>query len=193
MATRCDVATKQRLKPSHGWPSGRMTNFEGASALKLSSWYVGNAEAQPKKSRQDHEGAAPCVNALQAGAFGFCDAARLGRKRGGLGLRGGSQRKRAPDTRSHEQENTCSQDGPVLAPARVAERPETDQHGSERKASLTLIRFGFTLIYNREVALKHPFQDKNLGEDYDWCMELMDSRLHFLCLQSLRASPVGLF
>lgn len=37
-----------------------MRLFEGAMALKLSSWYVGNAEV---------------------GAFGYCDAARLGRRR----------------------------------------------------------------------------------------------------------------
>ena len=43
------------------------------------------------------------------------------------------------------------------------------------------LRFGFTLIYNREIALKHPFQDKNLGEDYDWCMELMDPGLLIGC------------
>eukprot|EP00439_Symbiodinium_sp_Y106_P058687 s1976_g8.t1 len=89
----------------------RMSHFDGASALKLSSWYVGNAEA---------------------GAFGFCDAARLGRKR-------------------HMSRKT---------PA----------------VKMGLYSFGFTLIYNREIALKHPFQDKNLGEDYDWCMELMEQR-----------------
>eukprot|EP00913_Durusdinium_trenchii_P024557 g23054.t1 len=37
-----------------------MSHFDGAAALKLSSWYVGNAEV---------------------GAFGYCDAARLGRRR----------------------------------------------------------------------------------------------------------------
>lgn len=89
--------------------STRMSHFDGAAALKLSSWYVGNAEV---------------------GAFGYCDAARLGRRR-------------------HMSRKT----------------PEV---------KVGLYSFGFTLLYHRQVAFKLPFADKNLGEDYDWCVELIE-------------------
>ncbi|CAJ1447404.1 unnamed protein product [Effrenium voratum] len=88
--------------------SNRLSHFEGAAALKLSSWHVGNAEV---------------------GAFGFCDAARLGRRR--------HMSRRTPEVK-------CG-----------------------------LYSFGFTLFYQREAALTIPFPDKNLGEDYDWCMDLI--------------------
>lgn len=89
--------------------STRMSYFEGAAALKLSSWYVGNAEV---------------------GAFGYCDAGRLGRRR-------------------HMSRKT----------------PEV---------KIGLYSFGFTLLYHRQVALQLPFGDKNLGEDYDWCVALVE-------------------
>ena len=39
------------------------------------------------------------------------------------------------------------------------------------------LRFGFTLLYHRQVALQLPFGDKNLGEDYDWCVALVETWL----------------
>ena len=44
---------------------------------------------------------------------------------------------------------------------------------SFRGRRLSVLRFGFTLFYQREAALTIPFPDKNLGEDYDWCMDLI--------------------
>ena len=113
--------------------SCRMSYFEGATALKLSSWYVGNAEARERKFRYlkfnlphqtsdhplfplfdfeefrwtccsfpcwstphsgfgtgDKSATWGCVVFLlgwlcpKVGAFGYCDAARLGRRRARL-------------------------------------------------------------------------------------------------------------
>ena len=51
--------------------------------------------------------------------------------------------------------------------------------------SLLQPRFGFTLLYHRQVALQLPFGDRNLGEDYDWCVALIDALLSFIFLKIL--------
>jgi len=42
------------------------------------------------------------------------------------------------------------------------------------EVKIGLYSFGFSLIYHRQVALQLPFSDKNLGEDYDWCVALTE-------------------
>ena len=60
----------------------RMTHFDGAAALKLSSWYVGNAEVSLNYQLLSYFALFQCAAlALEVGAFGYCDAARLGRRR----------------------------------------------------------------------------------------------------------------
>ena len=102
---------------------GRMSHFDGASALKLSSWYVGNAEA--------HESNRPllCVS-QQRSVLGrlapsdFVMPLDLGasvRDSGGphLPWPGLHDMHTFPICRSHEQKNACCQDGALFARARA--------------------------------------------------------------------------
>lgn len=66
-------------------------------------------------------------------------------------------------------------------PARHGRRKHISRKSPE--IQLGLYGFGFSLFYLRSVAMEMPFPDEDHGEDFDWCMKLIetyDNRAVFL-------------